>query len=252
MTERSLENLDPYIVLRLLGENESNLDRDVVWRFQDVLDGGWIDEAELYEGLAETDQYLVVTEGSSDSTILSAALPIVEPDVADFFNFIDMAENYPFTGTGNVLRFCQGLASIKIQNKVLVVLDNDTSGVDAFHRIQALSLPPNLRVTVLPTLDEMTNVRTLGPAGESLEDVNGRAVSIECFLDLLFGPSAHPCIRWTNFNAYRGTYQGELVNKAEYVRAFFPNIRQSKYDTTKLSYLWRFLLSRCVETQETV
>jgi hypothetical protein len=126
------ENLDPYIVLRLLGENESNLDRDVVWRFQDVLDGGWIDEAELYEGLAETDQYLVVTEGSSDSTILSAALPIVESDVADFFNFIDMAENYPFTGTGNVLRFCQGLASIKIQNKVLVVLDNDTSGVDAF------------------------------------------------------------------------------------------------------------------------
>ena len=49
MTERFFENLDPYIVLRLLGENESNLDRDVVWRFQDVLDGGWMDEAELYD-----------------------------------------------------------------------------------------------------------------------------------------------------------------------------------------------------------
>lgn len=167
-------------------------------------------------------------------------------------NFIDMAENYASTGTGNVLRFCQGVASIKIQNKVLVVLDNDTSGVDAFHRVQALSLPRNLRVTVLPTLDEMTNFRTLGPAGESLEGVNGGAVSIECFLDLRFGPGARPSMRWTNFNPNRGTYQGELVDKAEYVRAFFPNIRQSKYDTTKLSYLWRFLLSRCVETQETV
>jgi hypothetical protein len=44
------ENLDPYITLRLLGENSNNLDQDVVWRFQDVLEGGWIEESALYEG----------------------------------------------------------------------------------------------------------------------------------------------------------------------------------------------------------
>ena len=106
-------------------------------------------------------------------------------------NFIDMAENYASTGTGNVLRFCQGVASIKIQNKVLVVLDNYTSGVDAFHRVQALSLPRNLRVTVLPTLDEMTNFRTLGPAGESLEGVRCGGFH-RMFLDLRFAP-VHVC-----------------------------------------------------------
>jgi hypothetical protein len=241
------ENLDPYIVLRLLADNESNLDRDVVWRFQDVLDGGWMDETGLWEGLADTDRYLVVTEGSSDSSILRAALPIVEPDVSDFFDFIDMAENYPFTGTGNLLRFCQGLASIKIQNKILVVLDNDTAGHDVLRRIKALSLPRNLRVTVLPKLDEMAQFRTLGPAGESLEDVNGKAVSIECFLDLTFGPNSPPSIRWTSFNSDLGTYQGELVNKAEYTRAFFRHVQDNSYDTTKLSHLWRFLLSSCVD-----
>ena len=43
----------------------------------------------------------------------------------DFFDFVDMTENYPFTGAGNLYRFCQGLARIRIQNRILVVLDND-------------------------------------------------------------------------------------------------------------------------------
>lgn len=239
------ENLDPYIILRLLGENELNLIRDVVWRFQDVVDGGWVEEDGLWEGLADPERFLVVTEGSSDSLILRTALPIVEPDVADFFQFVDMEDSYPFTGTGNLFRFVQGLVSIKVQNKMLVVLDNDTAGHDVFRRLCALPLPGNLRVTVLPSLSEMAQVRTLGPTGESLEDINGKAVSIECFLDLNFGPGAPPSVRWTSFNNDLSTYQGELVSKAEYTRAFLRHAHESSYDTRKLTYLWQYLLANC-------
>jgi hypothetical protein len=241
------ENLDPYVTLRLLGENSNNLDQDVVWCFQDVLEGGWIEESALYEGLSDADRCLIVTEGSSDSSILCAVLPLVEPDVADFFDFVDMTENYPFTGTGNLVRFCQGLSTIRIQNKILVVLDNDTAGLDALQRIRSLPLLKNMRVTVLPVLDELTHVTTIGPSGESIEDVNGKAVSIECFLDFNFGPKTSPAVRWTSFNPNLGAYQGELLNKELYSRAFFESANKDRtYDLQKLRYLWTHLLKNCV------
>lgn len=117
----------------------------------------------MYEGPADSDRYLVVTEGSSDSSILKSSLPLVAPDVADFFSFIDMSENYPFTGTGNLFRFCQGLARIKIQNKILVVLDADTAGIETYQRIRKIPMPDNVRVACLPALDEFRRFKTLGP-----------------------------------------------------------------------------------------
>jgi hypothetical protein len=244
------ENLDPYVILRLLAENPANLDQDVIWRFSDVIDGGWVGEKELFEGLSDGDRYLIVTEGSSDSSILRTSLPMVQEDVADFFAFIDMSENYPFTGTGNVVRFCQGLVKIHIQNKVLVVLDNDTAGRDAFQRIQKLSLPSNMRVTVLPDLENMRHCATLGPSGQAVEDVNGRAVSIECFLDLKYESNAPPVVRWTSFNPTLCHYQGELVRKDEYARRFFDNAgKDARYDLRNLTALWQDLCRACVADQ---
>lgn len=242
------ENLDPYIILRLLCENPANLDQNVIWRFQDVLESGWISEDldDLYQGLGDAERYLVVTEGSSDSSILKASLPLVAPDVPDFFSFIDMSENYPFTGTGNLFRFCQGLTAIRIQNNILVILDSDAAGLETFQKIRKLPVPKNLRVTCLPSLDEFRTFKTLGPSGESVEDVNGRAVAIECFLDLKYRSNEDAAIRWTSFNRELDSYQGELVNKDSYTRAFFDSAaKDPQYDLSKLSYLWRYLLSTC-------
>lgn len=36
------EHLDLYIILRLVCENPANLDQNVIWRFQDVFESGWI------------------------------------------------------------------------------------------------------------------------------------------------------------------------------------------------------------------
>jgi hypothetical protein len=241
------ENLDPYIILRLLCENPRNLEQNVIWRFQDVLESGWVSDCDdLYTGPSDTDKYLVVTEGSSDTSILSKSLNLVHPGVIDFFNFIDMSDNYPFTGTGNLFRFCQGLASIRIQNKILVVLDSDTAGVETFRRVRKLPLPQNMRVACLPPLDQFRAFKTLGPSGESIEDVNGKAVSIECFLDLKHGGGNPPAVRWTSFNRDLGVYQGELVGKEVYTRSFFDLAADRSYDLSKLAYLWEKLLAAAV------
>lgn len=241
------ENLDPRLVLRLLAENAANLDLDVVWRFADVLEGGWIDEEDLRVGASQTDQVLIVTEGSSDRNVLSESLSVVLPHVADFFTFVDMSENYPFTGTGNLVRFCQGLCKIGIQNRVLVVLDNDAAGHDAFDRIRELSLPPRMRVVTLPDLDECRRVHTLGPTGRSHADVNGRAVSIEWFLETDLPGHDAPTVRWTSFVQNRDAYQGELIDKQAYVRHFLSQVGRQNRTWPKLDMLWRYLLRACTE-----
>lgn len=241
------ENLDPYVTLRLLGENPANLDRDLVWGINDVVEGGWAENDELFEPLPDESKFLIVTEGASDSNILKTALPIVAGEVADFFNFVDMKDNYPFTGTGNLVNFCKGLAAIRAQNKIVVILDNDTAGQEALHGLRRLNLPRNMRTVSLPDLDEFRRFATLGPSGEGVEDVNGRAVAIECFLDLAFGPREHRSIRWTSFNPRCKAYQGELVAKERYATAFFKDFRREDYDLSKLRLLWEHILKACAE-----
>lgn len=240
-----LEAISPYAVLRILAEDEVKREKAVVWRVEDIIRGGYVGRDEIFEDLPETERRLIVTEGSSDSSILQASLPLVAPDVADFFDFVDMKQNYPFTGTGNQVNFCKGLAKIRMQNRIVVVLDNDTAGREAEQKLRGLALPENIRVMVLPNLKEMRRFRTLGPSGAAEEDVNGRAVAIECFLDLAFGASEPPAVRWTAYNPALEAYQGELVAKDRYVRAFFKHHADAAYDVRRLTYLWKRILTVC-------
>jgi hypothetical protein len=242
--EEFFENLDPYVLLRLLLENPANGDALVTWRVADVLDDGWVSEAALTPRLIDEARILVVTEGSSDSTVLARSAPMVAADIADFFTFVDMSENYPFTGTGNVLRFCQGLARLRVLNKVLVVLDNDTAGHEAFQLIRALDLPSTMRVTVLPDLPECESFRAHGPSGAQTQNVNGLAVSTEIFLDLSVGGPSQPAVRWSSYNERLDRYQGALIAKDSYLRHFVHmSAVPPTYDLSKLRLLWDHLYS---------
>ena len=223
------ENMDPYITLRILAENPANDDYSVQWGYSDVVDGGWADKDDLIEPLSDADKILIVTEGSSDSFIISRALELLCPDIVDFFYFVDMEEHYPFTGTGNLYRFCQGLASIRIQNNVLIVYDNDVAGINKYTQTKTLSLPSNMRIARLPDNDSFNSIETLGPNGTTSENINGSAVAIECFLDLNYRVNSAPTIRWTSYDSNLGKYQGELVNKDAYVREF-KKIRPTECD----------------------
>jgi hypothetical protein len=230
------ENLDPYVVLRLLAENPANLDIPVEWRIADIVEGGWADDAHIYEGLSDRDRYLIVTEGSSDGAVIRRAMELLHPDISDFFDFVDMSENFPFTGAGNLFRFCQGLARIKIQNKVVVIFDNDVAGREAEQKVLQLDLPANMIIVRLPDIPKYKTFPTVGPNGQADEDINGRAVSTELFLDLRSGPQ--PRVRWTAYNASMQCYQGELVEKELYAKQFIRlRALPPDYDCSKLELL---------------
>ena len=250
--EAFCENMDPYIILRLLAENKSCTDLDVFWAFNDVVENGWVEREEVVKPLATSQRILIVTEGSSDSYIIKKVVEELYPDIADFFSFIDMQENYPFTGTGNLYNFCCGLMKIGTLNQIIVLFDNDTAGNEKYDKLKQLPQMKNILVTKLPCLKEFEAIDTVGPQGNSVENINGTAVAIECFLDFDSCQEA-PLVRWTNYVEKAGNYQGALIRKDEYVRSFKKvNLVDDKYDASKLVYLVDYLLDQwCTYQQQT-
>ncbi len=242
-----LENLPVYITLRILAENPDNADHELQWRFSDVVENGWVKREDIVKGLGAQDKVLIVTEGSSDSFVLRKAIDQLYPDIADFFDFVDMDKNYPFTGTGNLYNFCMGLCRINIRNNMMIIFDNDTTGLEKYRKSLALKKPNSLIITKLPDHQDFAKVLTIGPQGESVENINGRAVAIECFLDFNSIPKK-PCIRWTSYNSNEEQYQGELLDKEDYVKVYKKcNLDDGSYDASKLEYLIKYLIKQWVE-----
>lgn len=231
------ENMDPYIILRLLTENESCGELNVYWTFADVVEAGWVKKEDVIAPLSEDQKILIVTEGSSDSFIIKRIIDTLYPDISDFFSFIDMQKNYPFTGTGNLFIFCCGLMKIGVLNQIIVLFDNDVEGNEKYEKLIKMPHMKNLLITKLPYSSDFENMDTIGPQGVGTSNINGTAVAIECFLDFN-SCRRSPVIRWTNYVEKVDKYQGSLVAKDEYVRCFKnANLTDGTYDSTKLKFL---------------
>lgn len=242
------ERLDPYIILRLIIENPNNLNQKLIWRYSDILEGGYIKKNELYEDLSISDKYLIITEGTSDLFIIRKNIKLFYQEIFDFFEFIDMDKNYPFTGSGNLFNFIQGLAKIYSKYKILIIFDNDAEGIEKYEQGKELNLPQGIKITKLPNLKEFNNFDTIGPTGFKKLNINGLAVSIECFLDLEYEVDQKPRIRWANFKKKINKYQGSLENKEIYTK-LFKKIKTGKenYNFSKLKILIDYIITKCIE-----
>jgi hypothetical protein len=119
-----LDRLTPYDILRVFAERPENLDLVVQWDFMDVVESGYFNREDFSVG-ADGEGFLLVTEGTSDTKAIKHAFAILRPEIADFFQFVDMKDNYPFGGHGNLMNFMQGLRSIGKADGVLAIFDND-------------------------------------------------------------------------------------------------------------------------------
>jgi hypothetical protein len=246
-----MEKFHPWSSLRLLADNPANLELPVAWDFGDVVAGGWANRGEIVADLAPELRFLIVTEGSSDAKILAHALKMLRPEIADFFYFVDMEEGYPFSGTGNLHRFCQGLVSIGILNRVLIIYDNDAEGSARYTATRRLAIPSNMRVMKLPDLAEFEYFKTIGPNGAGTDDINGQAAAIECYLDLTWRREMQPYVRWNNFNKEVNAYQGTLIDKESYARAFLDVIhRNVGYDFGKINIVLDSVIAECTAIAE--
>ena len=241
--------LHPYSVMRLLADEGTNNQSTVVWQYGPLVEAGWATEDEFISCAKRTETFLIVTEGSSDVHILQHALNILRPDIADFFRFIDVSESHPFSGTGNLVRFAEGLVKIDVQNQIIFLFDNDAEGLEAYRRVANLSLPTNMRAVLLPDLEEFRSFPAQGPEGTRNSNINGKAAAIECYLDLKVGKYPSAKVRWTNYKKSLKIYQGALEHKEFYAKDFLrrtpESIKGGSYNTTKIEKILDILYSEC-------
>lgn len=237
----SLCILSPQSMLQIFAQDSRNADVEVIWAFGPIVHAGWVQRDAFQPGAQKRERILMATEGASDARIIRRAIDILRPEVADFFNFVDVNEKHHFWGAGNLVKFAEGLLRIEILNKVLFVFDNDAEGVDALRRIEKLQLPPNLRAMVLPRLDEFKQFAARGPDGTRKSDINGRAAAIECYLDLRLDQRPKPQVTWNNYKNDIDAWQGVLDFKAEYSKHFYAQsdivLQCGDYDSSKLAKL---------------
>lgn len=243
--------LHPYFTLRLLGEVPANRRCELIWEYGSLVDAGWAAESDFEPSARRRETFLIATEGSSDVHILQRALQLLRPDVSDFFRFIDVTESHPFSGTGNLVKFGEGLVKIDVHNQILFVFDNDAEGVSASRRLARLRFPPNMRVLVLPDLNEFRTFRTRGPEGPMIADINGRAAAIECYLDLCLKGRTPAQVLWKSHREDLDVYHGALEFKESYVKHFLEQgpkaVERRGYDFSKLAIVLDHLIKACSE-----
>lgn len=235
-------------MLQVFALNAANSEVEVKWAFGPIVDAGWVRREEFQPGARQKQKILIATEGASDARIIRRALDILRPDVADFFNFVDVDERHHFWGTGNLVKFAEGLLRIDVLNQVLFVFDNDAEGVDAFRKLEKLKLPGNMRAMLLPDLEEFRSFATRGPEGVRASDINGRAAAIECYLDLRLDQYPAPQVTWSNFKKDIDAWHGVLDFKESYSRYFYEQpddlLQNGSYDISKLSKLLDALIQQ--------
>lgn len=228
-------------MLQIFALNSANAEVEVTWEFGPIVHAGWVQREAFQPGAGQRQKVLIATEGASDARIIRRSLDVLRPDVADFFNFVDVDERHHFWGTGNLVKFAEGLLRIEVLNQVLFVFDNDAEGVDAFRKLEKLKLPANMRAMLLPDLEEFMEFATRGPEGLSVSNINGRAAAIECYLDLRLNQYPTAQVTWSNLKKDIDAWHGVLDFKGSYSKHFYEQpdelLRNGNYDVSKLLIL---------------
>lgn len=235
-------------MLQVFALNAANAEVEVAWAFGPIVHAGWVQREAFQPGARQKQKILIATEGASDARIIRRSLDILRPEVADFFHFVDVDERHHFWGTGNLVKFAEGLLRIVVLNQVLFVFDNDAEGVDAFRKLENLKLPANMRAMLLPDLEEFREFATRGPEGVSVFDINGRAAAIECYLDLGLDQYPAPQVTWSNFKKDIEAWHGVLDFKESYSKHFYDQsddmLRSGTYDVSKILKLLDALIQQ--------
>lgn len=165
---------------------------------------------------------VVVTEGINDVEFLKAAIEIRKPHLARFVRFFDF-DFGPQGGAGTAINTVKAFAAAGINNRVIVLLDNDTAAREARRGLRG-TVPGHYLIAHYPHLDVAESYPTDGPTGRQPTDVNGLAGSIELYLgrDVLTLPDTGELtpLRWGAHIRALGAYQGEVTDKRRIHEAF--------------------------------
>jgi hypothetical protein len=207
-------------------------DEDFAYDVTDLISSGYFDiEDDLVEyssNLSSQDYYnngkrIILTEGKSDTLILSESLKLLYPHLSDYFTFMDFDGAKVGGGAGSLANMVKSFSGAGIINKVIAVFDNDTAANAALKGLQKAKISNNIKVFTLPEIEILNDYPTIGPSGMANMNVNGLAGSIEPYLgkSVLTDEEGnlYP-IQWTGLDRGLQKYQGEITEKDKVQSSF--------------------------------
>lgn len=178
---------------------------------------------------------VILTEGSSDSQLLTEAIQVTHPHLVDFIRFMDFGTGAE-GGIDSLVKLIRSFAGVGIANRVLALADNDTAAHDALLKLKREALPEGYRVMHYPELPLLRRYPTLGPqlSDPVLMDVNGKAGSLEMYLgrELLTVDGELVPVQWMGYVEGQKGYQGALsaAEKKRIQRDFRQKVKAALQD----------------------
>lgn len=242
--EPLLERLDPRVALRITLDVVDNEQLSVRYNLDDLLDAGLLqrgtpiaDQARRYraETVAREAPLIVLTEGSTDSLLLTEAVSVTHPHLIDFLRFMDFSSGVEGSAP-NLAKLVRSFIGAGIANRVVAIADNDTAAYDALDKLKRESLPDSYRLIHYPNLPLLRKYPTLGPQLDNfvLMDVNGKAGSLEMYLgrELLTPKDELVPVQWTGYVEGQQRYQGAIARreKDRVQKAFRDKVKRARQD----------------------
>jgi hypothetical protein len=224
-------SIDPRYFLRAVVEAVEGRGR-LSFNYSELVTAGWWPRRATPCAAAERSlsgdpsagRIVLLTEGRSDRRALEGALSVLAPHLMQYFAFFDFDASSAEGGAGALVRMIRAFIGAGITNRVVAIFDNDTGAHAALAPIRRQgSIPSNYRLIQLPHLPLGRAYPTVGPSGVTLENINGRAASIELYFgeDVLrrVDGSLAP-VQWTSLDSGVGSWQGNVMEKGKLQRAF--------------------------------
>jgi hypothetical protein len=215
-------------VFRIVLEAFNNED-EITLDYTNLFEGGWCDEVPEDKDYSVS-KIVILTEGSTDAEVICKAMQILYPHMVKFYSFIDFS-TYVVQGSTNYLtHYLKAFIAAGIENRIIALYDNDSAGLSEIKSLEKIPIPSNVRIMHLPDLEICYKYPTIGPTGKSIDNINGRACSIEMFVgkDILEEKGEYIPIRWKSYIDKVNAYQGEIVSKSEVLKKFKAKAKRSQ------------------------
>lgn len=146
---------------------------------------------------------------------IGASIKKLHPHLFSYFHFIDFDEYKVESNASALVKLVTSFSAVNIAHPIIVLFDNDTTGLMEMKKLMQVQIPSNIKVLKLPDLKLAKRYPTLGPTGVKRMNINGLACGIEMYLgsDVLIEEEAYIAIHWKAFNEKENKYQGEISDK---------------------------------------
>jgi len=204
-------------------------DTIIEYDLTDVLNNGWVKEKDIKQ--INIEKILVLTEGKTDVEFISGILFKAYPHLYDYYHFIDFDEYKVESNASALVKLVVSLVAANIKHPIIVVFDNDTTGIMEMNRLMSLQFPANFKILKYPDLKSAKKYPTIGPTGIKKMNINGLACGIEMYFgeDTLTKDNKLIPIQWKAFNEKEKKYQGEISEKSYVQEEFRKKLKSKNY-----------------------